>query len=100
MSGSTGERSFADIIRYWVIHSITIPSLFIAAWRCDKDLRLVKFISFRIPHRLDECVKLEEEIKLRSTSPLCVLATGPFKKKCLTDSTEKKTGILNLGGIR
>ncbi|PKU68633.1 Cytochrome b559 subunit alpha [Dendrobium catenatum] len=33
MSGSTGERSFADIItsiRYWVIHSITIPSLFIA----------------------------------------------------------------------
>ncbi|KAK8708322.1 hypothetical protein V6N13_059366 [Hibiscus sabdariffa] len=28
MSGSTGERSFADIItsiRYWVIHSITIP---------------------------------------------------------------------------
>ncbi|KAG4151869.1 hypothetical protein ERO13_D04G096692v2 [Gossypium hirsutum] len=35
MSGSTGERSFADIItsiRYWVIHSITIPSLFIASW--------------------------------------------------------------------
>ncbi|TYH87637.1 hypothetical protein ES332_D01G131300v1 [Gossypium tomentosum] len=35
MSGSTGERSFADIItsiRYWVIHSITIPSLFIAGW--------------------------------------------------------------------
>ncbi|KAL2905723.1 Cytochrome b559 subunit alpha [Bienertia sinuspersici] len=35
MSGSTGERSFSDIItsiRYWVIHSITIPSLFIAGW--------------------------------------------------------------------
>ncbi|KAL2899033.1 Cytochrome b559 subunit alpha [Bienertia sinuspersici] len=35
MSGSTGEHSFADIItsiRYWVIHSITIPSLFIAGW--------------------------------------------------------------------
>ncbi|KAH0447401.1 hypothetical protein IEQ34_023763 [Dendrobium chrysotoxum] len=35
MSGSTGERSFADILtslRYWVIHSITIPSLFIAGW--------------------------------------------------------------------
>nr|YP_010760453.1 photosystem II cytochrome b559 alpha subunit [Cuscuta nevadensis]WEY30439.1 photosystem II cytochrome b559 alpha subunit [Cuscuta nevadensis] len=35
MSGNTGERSFADIltsIRYWVIHSITIPSLFIAGW--------------------------------------------------------------------
>ncbi|TXG56441.1 hypothetical protein EZV62_017754 [Acer yangbiense] len=35
MSGSTGERYFADIItsiRYWVIHSITIPSLFIAGW--------------------------------------------------------------------
>ncbi|KAL5849795.1 hypothetical protein ACOSQ4_007808 [Xanthoceras sorbifolium] len=35
MFGSTGERSFADIItsiRYWVIHSITIPSLFIAGW--------------------------------------------------------------------
>ncbi|KAF4364745.1 hypothetical protein F8388_013776 [Cannabis sativa] len=34
-NGSTGERSFADIItsiRYWVIHSITIPSLFIAGW--------------------------------------------------------------------
>ncbi|KAL8262696.1 hypothetical protein R6Q59_024045, partial [Mikania micrantha] len=35
MCGSTRERSFADIItiiRYWVIHSITIPSLFIAGW--------------------------------------------------------------------
>ena len=35
MSRSTGERSFADIItsiRYWVIHSITIPSLFIVGW--------------------------------------------------------------------
>ena len=35
MFGSTGERSFADIItniRYWVIHSITIPSLLIAGW--------------------------------------------------------------------
>ena len=33
MSGSTGERPFSDIvtsIRYWVIHSVTIPSLFIA----------------------------------------------------------------------
>ncbi len=35
MSGSTGERPFADIItsvRYWVIHSLTIPALFIAGW--------------------------------------------------------------------
>ena len=35
MSGSTGERPFGDIItsiRYWVIHSVTIPSLFIAGW--------------------------------------------------------------------
>ena len=35
MSGNTGERPFADIltsIRYWVIHSITIPSLFVAGW--------------------------------------------------------------------
>jgi photosystem II cytochrome b559 subunit alpha len=35
MSESTGERSFPDIIisiRYWIIHSITIPSLFIAGW--------------------------------------------------------------------
>jgi photosystem II cytochrome b559 subunit alpha len=35
MSGSTGERPFSDIvtsIRYWVIHSITIPSLFIGGW--------------------------------------------------------------------
>ncbi|MCL7050938.1 hypothetical protein MKW94_013910 [Papaver nudicaule] len=35
MSGSTGERAFGDIItsiRYWVIHSITIPPLFIAGW--------------------------------------------------------------------
>ncbi|MFQ6630562.1 hypothetical protein Gotur_009762 [Gossypium turneri] len=35
MSGSTRERCFADIItsiRYWVIHSITISSLFIAGW--------------------------------------------------------------------
>jgi len=29
--GSTGERPFSDIItsvRYWIIHTITIPSLF------------------------------------------------------------------------
>jgi photosystem II cytochrome b559 subunit alpha len=35
MSGSTGERPFSDIVtsvRYWVIHSITIPMLFIAGW--------------------------------------------------------------------
>lgn len=35
MSGATGERPFSDIltsIRYWVIHSITVPSLFIAGW--------------------------------------------------------------------
>ncbi len=34
-SGSTGERPFSDIvtsIRYWIIHSITIPMLFIAGW--------------------------------------------------------------------
>ncbi|KAG4187870.1 hypothetical protein ERO13_A08G127850v2 [Gossypium hirsutum] len=34
-SGSTRKRSFVDIIiniRYWVIHSITIPSLFIVDW--------------------------------------------------------------------
>lgn len=33
--GSTGERPFSDIVtslRYWVIHSITIPMLFIAGW--------------------------------------------------------------------
>ena len=33
--GSTGERPFSDIItsiRYWVIHSITIPALFVAGW--------------------------------------------------------------------
>jgi photosystem II cytochrome b559 subunit alpha len=35
MAGLTGERPFSDIvtsIRYWVIHSITIPSLFVAGW--------------------------------------------------------------------
>jgi photosystem II cytochrome b559 subunit alpha len=35
MAGSTDERPFSDIItsiRYWVIHSITIPSLFISGW--------------------------------------------------------------------
>ncbi len=35
MSGSTGERPFGEIftsVRYWVIHSITIPALFIAGW--------------------------------------------------------------------
>ena len=35
MAGSTGERPFSDIItsiRYWVIHSFTIPSLFVAGW--------------------------------------------------------------------
>jgi photosystem II cytochrome b559 subunit alpha len=35
VAGSTGERPFSDIItsvRYWVIHSITIPALFVAGW--------------------------------------------------------------------
>lgn len=35
MAGSTGERPFSDIItsiRYWIIHSITIPSLFVSGW--------------------------------------------------------------------
>ena len=35
MGGKTIERPFSDIltsIRYWVIHSITIPSLFVAGW--------------------------------------------------------------------
>lgn len=35
MAGQTGERPFSDIvtsIRYWVIHSITIPALFVAGW--------------------------------------------------------------------
>lgn len=35
MSGTTGERPFSDIltsVRYWVIHSVTIPALFIAGW--------------------------------------------------------------------
>jgi photosystem II cytochrome b559 subunit alpha len=35
MAGTTGERHFGDIvtsIRYWIIHSITIPMLFIAGW--------------------------------------------------------------------
>jgi photosystem II cytochrome b559 subunit alpha len=33
--GSTGERPFTDIltsVRYWVIHSITIPTLFLSGW--------------------------------------------------------------------
>ena len=32
---STGERPFTDILsslRYWVIHSITLPALFLAGW--------------------------------------------------------------------
>lgn len=35
MAGTTGERPFSDIftsIRYWVIHSITIPAVFVAGW--------------------------------------------------------------------
>ena len=35
MAGDTGERPFSDIVtslRYWIIHSITIPMLFIAGW--------------------------------------------------------------------
>jgi photosystem II cytochrome b559 subunit alpha len=35
MAGVTGERPFTDIvtsIRYWVIHSLTIPALFVAGW--------------------------------------------------------------------
>ena len=33
--GSTGERPFTDIltsVRYWIIHSITIPALFVAGF--------------------------------------------------------------------
>jgi photosystem II cytochrome b559 subunit alpha len=33
--GSTGERPFSDIItsiRYWIIHSVTIPSLFMSGF--------------------------------------------------------------------
>ncbi|HBQ97431.1 MULTISPECIES: cytochrome b559 subunit alpha [Roseofilum] len=33
--GSTGERPFGDIItsvRYWLIHALTIPMLFISGW--------------------------------------------------------------------
>jgi len=35
MAGTTGERPFADIVtsvRYWIIHSLTIPALFLAGW--------------------------------------------------------------------
>jgi photosystem II cytochrome b559 subunit alpha len=35
MAGTTGERPFSDIvtsIRYWIIHSLTIPALFVAGW--------------------------------------------------------------------
>ncbi len=35
MSGRTGERPLTDIvtsIRYWIIHSLTIPALFVAGW--------------------------------------------------------------------
>lgn len=35
MAGTTGERPFGDIvtsIRYWIIHTVTIPALFIAGW--------------------------------------------------------------------
>ena len=35
MACTTGQSPFSDIItsvRYWVIHSITIPALFIAGW--------------------------------------------------------------------
>jgi photosystem II cytochrome b559 subunit alpha len=35
MAGTTGERPFGDIItsvRYWVIHSLTIPALFLAGF--------------------------------------------------------------------
>ena len=37
MAGKPVERSFSDIltsIRYWVIHSITIPALVISRWLC------------------------------------------------------------------
>ena len=33
--GSTGERPFTDIltsVRYWIIHAITIPALFVAGF--------------------------------------------------------------------
>ena len=35
MAGDTGERPFSDIVtsvRYWVIHTLTIPVLFLAGW--------------------------------------------------------------------
>jgi len=35
MAGTTGERPFSDIVtsvRYWLIHAVTIPMLFVAGW--------------------------------------------------------------------
>lgn len=35
MAGTTGERPFSDIvtsIRYWIIHTVTVPLLFLAGW--------------------------------------------------------------------
>jgi len=32
---ATGERPFADLItsiRYWIIHTITLPALFVSGW--------------------------------------------------------------------
>uniref|UniRef100_A0A453LPN6 Photosystem II cytochrome b559 N-terminal domain-containing protein n=1 Tax=Aegilops tauschii subsp. strangulata TaxID=200361 RepID=A0A453LPN6_AEGTS len=57
MSGSTGERSSAYIItsiRYWVIHSITIPSLFIAGWLFVSPAFTWKNRRFRLPCQTDK----------------------------------------------
>ena len=35
MAGTTGERPLVDVLtstRFWVIHSITIPSVYISGW--------------------------------------------------------------------
>uniref|UniRef100_A0A7N0RB55 Photosystem II cytochrome b559 N-terminal domain-containing protein n=1 Tax=Kalanchoe fedtschenkoi TaxID=63787 RepID=A0A7N0RB55_KALFE len=85
MSGSTRERSFADIItsiRYWVIHSITIPSLFIAGWllgliffpRATKNLR--RMWSFHSVFLLS-IVMIEATYDVRSLSS--VLSGGLIK---------------------
>ncbi|KAF6164333.1 hypothetical protein GIB67_029216, partial [Kingdonia uniflora] len=58
MSGGMEERSFADIItsiRYWVIHSITIPSLFIAGGPNDYRSNLSNFYSEMVSYSRTSC---------------------------------------------
>lgn len=88
MSGSTGECSFADIItsiRYWIIHSITIPSLFIAGWLFVSTG--LAYDVFGSPRPNEYFTEIRQGIPLITDNIKITFWRGPFDiKKLLSNS--------------